>query len=82
MVATFEHPKLGALFCIALVFYLFLGGSYQKTGMDHRLHEKCSAGCKRQENGFPVRSTYASIALDKQSNLNCGAKFSLYKDIT
>jgi hypothetical protein len=49
--------------------------------MDHRLHEKCSAGCKRQENGFPVRSTYASIALDKQSNLNCGAKlFSLYND--
>jgi hypothetical protein len=33
--------------------------------MDHRLHEKCSAGCKIQENGFPERPTCASIALDK-----------------
>jgi hypothetical protein len=38
---------------------------------------------KHKENGFPVGSTYVSIALDKQSNLNCDTKmFSLYKDIT
>jgi hypothetical protein len=50
--------------------------------MDHRFHESCSAGCKRQENGFPKRHTCASIALDKQSNLNCDPKLlSLYKDI-
>jgi hypothetical protein len=51
--------------------------------MDHRPHEKCSAGCKGQEDGLTERPTDASVALDKQSNLNCGSKlFSLCKDIT
>jgi hypothetical protein len=43
--------------------------------MDHSLHEKCSADRKIQENGFPKIPTCASIALDKQSNLNYGSKF-------
>jgi hypothetical protein len=51
--------------------------------MDHSLHEKCSAGCKSQENGFPERATCASIALDMQSDLNCDSKlFSLNKGLT
>jgi hypothetical protein len=51
--------------------------------MDHKPHEKCSAGSKRQENGFPERPTCASTALDKQSNLNCDSKlFSVYKNLT
>jgi hypothetical protein len=51
--------------------------------MGHELHEKCNAGCKKQENGVPESPTSASIELDKQSNLNRDSKlFSLYKDIT
>jgi hypothetical protein len=51
--------------------------------MDKRLHEKCSAGCKAQENRLPQKHICASIALVKQSNLSCDSKlFSLYKDIT
>jgi hypothetical protein len=42
-----------------------------KKGMDHRFHEECNAGCKRQENGVPERPASESIALDKQPNLNC-----------
>jgi hypothetical protein len=49
----------------------------------HRLHKKCSAGCKRQENWFPEIPTCAGVVLDKQSNLNCDSKlFSLHKDMT
>jgi hypothetical protein len=49
--------------------------------MDYILHEMCTTGCKRQQNGFPERPTGAGIAFDKQSNLNCDSKlFSLYKD--
>jgi hypothetical protein len=49
--------------------------------MDHRLHEKCSAGCKRQENGVPERVSCVAVALDKRSNLNCDSKlFSLCKN--
>jgi hypothetical protein len=51
--------------------------------MNHGIDEKCSAGCERQESGFPERPTCASIALDRQSNLNYDSKlFSSYKDIT
>jgi hypothetical protein len=51
--------------------------------MERRLHEKCSSGCKRQENMLPEGHTCASVALDKQSNLNCDSKlFHSCKDIT
>jgi hypothetical protein len=51
--------------------------------MDHRIHEICSAGSKRQENIFPETYSYASSALKKQSNLNCNSKMlALYKCIT
>jgi hypothetical protein len=50
-----------------------------KERMDHRLHEECSAGCKRQVNAFPEIPVCVSIALDKESNLNYNSKwFSLY----
>jgi hypothetical protein len=42
--------------------------------MGHRLHETCSAVCRTHENEFPERPTFESIALDKQSNLNCDSK--------
>jgi hypothetical protein len=52
-------------------------------GMGYRLHEQCSAGCERQANGYPERPTCASIAFDKQSNLNCDSTlFYLCKDVT
>jgi hypothetical protein len=54
----------------------------KKRGLDQGLNEKCSVGCKSQENEFLERSACSSTALDKQSNLNCDSKpFSLYKDI-
>jgi hypothetical protein len=48
--------------------------------MGHRLDEKCSARCNRQENWVPEEPTCASFALARQSNLNSDSKlFSLYK---
>jgi hypothetical protein len=80
MVAIFEYPNLGTFFYIVLLFYPLLGGWYWKKGLDHRLHEKCSAGCWRKMNRFPERPTSAGIALYKQSNLNCDSKwFYVYK---
>jgi hypothetical protein len=33
---------------------------------------------KDKKNGFPERPTCASVALDKQSNLNCDTKMFFY----
>jgi hypothetical protein len=44
-------------------------------GVEHKLREKCSAGCKREGNVFPEVPTCAMIAKDKLSNLNCDSKW-------
>jgi hypothetical protein len=51
--------------------------------MGHRLHEKCSAGYKRQKNWVPEGLICASFALDRQSNMNPDSKlFSFYNGTT
>jgi hypothetical protein len=77
MVATFEHPKLGTSFHNLRVLFI-VRWPMLKRAMGCRLHEKCSAGCERQENRCPESPTRESPALDKQSKLNYDSNGFLY----
>jgi hypothetical protein len=46
--------------------------------MDHRLHKYCNSGCERQGNWVSERPTWASIALDRLSDLNYELKLFFY----
>jgi hypothetical protein len=84
MVATFELQEYLRNLILYLGLVFILRWLIPNKGIDYILIEKCtSVGCKIQKNGFPERHICASIALDKQLNLNCDSKLvSLYKGIT